>query len=97
MEFPNAGVYLEIVPDRRLVFTDAYMEAWTPSEQPFMTLMLDFLPEDGGTLYRARLLHRSIADREHHEAMGFHQAGRRNRAIGGLAQNQTRGSEGRRP
>ena len=26
-DFPNAGVYLEVVPERRLVFTDAYTEA----------------------------------------------------------------------
>ncbi|MBL9128919.1 MAG: SRPBCC domain-containing protein, partial [Verrucomicrobiales bacterium] len=27
-ELPNRGVYLEVVPNRRLVFTDAYTEAW---------------------------------------------------------------------
>ncbi len=72
-EFPNRGVYLEIVSNRRLVFTDAHVDAWTPSEKPFMTGVLDVLPEGSGTLYRARLLHWSAADREQHEAMGFHQ------------------------
>lgn len=72
-EFPNTGVYLEIEPGRRLVVTDAYVDAWTPSPQPFMTLVLDFLPREGGALYRARALHWSVADREKHEAMGFHQ------------------------
>ena len=38
-----------------------------------MTLALDFIPEDGGSLYRARVLHWSVEDRERHEAMGFHQ------------------------
>jgi uncharacterized protein YndB with AHSA1/START domain len=61
------------VPDRRNVFTDAYTDAWTPSEKPIMTGILDFLPEGPGTFYRARLLHWSVADREKHEAMGFHQ------------------------
>ncbi|HEY1878643.1 MAG TPA: SRPBCC domain-containing protein, partial [Caulobacteraceae bacterium] len=27
-EFPNRGVYLEVTPERRLVFTDAYVRAW---------------------------------------------------------------------
>ena len=27
-EFPNAGVYLEVVKNERLVFTDAYTKAW---------------------------------------------------------------------
>jgi len=73
VEFPNVGVYLEIEPGRRLVMTDAYVDAWTPSERPFMTLALDFIPQEGGALYRARVLHWSVAHRERHEAMGSHQ------------------------
>ena len=41
-EFPNRGVYLEVVPQRRLVFTDAYVEAWMPSAEPFMTAIASF-------------------------------------------------------
>src|SRR5262245_37006873 len=37
MEFPNRGVFLEVVENERLVFTDAYVRAWEPSEKPFMT------------------------------------------------------------
>ena len=29
-EMPNRGVYLEVVPNERLVFTDAYVDAWVP-------------------------------------------------------------------
>ena len=36
-EFPNRGVYLAVEPGRRLVFTDAFVEAWVPSPKPFMT------------------------------------------------------------
>lgn len=71
-EFPNRGVYLEIVPNERLVFTDAYTQAWQPSEKPFMTGVLTF--EDAGpgkTKYTARVLHWTVADREAHEKMGF--------------------------
>jgi uncharacterized protein YndB with AHSA1/START domain len=36
-EFPNRGVYLEIVKNERLVSTDAFTKAWEQSEKPFMT------------------------------------------------------------
>lgn len=26
--YPNAGVYLEVVPNEKIVFTDAFTEAW---------------------------------------------------------------------
>jgi len=74
-EFPNRGVYLEVVPNARLVFTDAYTEAWMPSEKPFMTVILSFDDEGGKTRYTARVRHWSAADREAHEKMGFHQGG----------------------
>lgn len=72
-EFPNRGVYLEVVENERLVFTDAYVKAWEPSEKPFMTVILTFENENGKTKYTARVRHWSVADRETHEKMGFHQ------------------------
>ena len=72
VDMPNSGVYLEVVPNARLVFTDAYTEAWVPSAKPFMTGILTF--EDAGpgqTKYTARVRHWSVADREAHEKMGF--------------------------
>jgi uncharacterized protein YndB with AHSA1/START domain len=71
-EVPNRGVYLEVVENERLVFTNAYTEAWEPSEKPFMTVILTFEDEDGGTKYTALVRHWKIADREAHEKMGFH-------------------------
>ena len=71
-EFPNRGVYLEVVKNERLVFTDAYTSAWEPSEKPFMTVTLSFENEGGGTRYTARVRHWSVADREAHEKMGFY-------------------------
>jgi uncharacterized protein YndB with AHSA1/START domain len=73
-EFPNRGVYLEVVLIEKLVFTDAYTSAWVPSQKPFMTVLLTF--EDAGaglTRYTARVRHWTGADREAHETMGFHQ------------------------
>ena len=73
-EFPNRDVYLEVVPNKKLVLTDAYTSAWVPSEQPFMTVILTFDELPGGrTQYTARVSHWSVADREKHEEMGFHQ------------------------
>jgi len=72
-EYPTRGVYLEVVPNERLVFTDAYTKAWEPSEKPFMTVTLTFENEGGQTKYTARVQHWTVADRERHEQMGFHQ------------------------
>ncbi|GJD94953.1 SRPBCC family protein [Methylobacterium iners] len=72
-DMPNRGVYLEVVENERLVVTDAFTEAWVPSEKPFMTLILTFEAEEGGTRYTARIRHWTVADREAHEAMGFHE------------------------
>ncbi|MCS4292877.1 uncharacterized protein YndB with AHSA1/START domain [Comamonas sp. BIGb0152] len=71
-QYPNAGVYLEVVPDRRLVFTDAYTAGWVPSAKPFMTAIINFEPEAGQTRYTATVRHWSEETRKQHEAMGFH-------------------------
>jgi len=72
-EVPNRSVYLEVVENERLVFTDAYTQAWEPAEKPFMTVILTFEDEDGKTRYTARVRHWTVADRKAHEQMGFHQ------------------------
>jgi len=72
-EYPNHGVYLEVVPNEKLVFTDAYTEAWQPSDKPFMTVVLTFEDEGGKTRYTARARHWTVEDRKAHEQMGFHE------------------------
>jgi uncharacterized protein YndB with AHSA1/START domain len=72
-EFPSSGVYLEVVKNQRLVFTDAFVSAWTPSEKPFMTVVLTFENQGGKTNYTARVMHWNLTDREAHEKMGFHE------------------------
>jgi uncharacterized protein YndB with AHSA1/START domain len=72
-EYPNRGVYLEVVPNERLVFTDAFTSVWEPSGKPFMTVVLTFEDQGSGkTKYTARVRHWTVADREAHEKMGFH-------------------------
>jgi uncharacterized protein YndB with AHSA1/START domain len=71
-DIPIRGVYLDVVNNERLVFTDAYIAAWEPSDKPFMTVTLTFEDVGGKTKYTARVGHWSVADREAHEKMGFH-------------------------
>ena len=71
-EYPNAGVYLEVVPNRRLVFTDAYTAGWVPSAKPFFTAIVTFEPEGAQTRYTAIARHWTQEARQQHEAMGFH-------------------------
>lgn len=72
-QYPNPGIYLEVVPNEKLVVTDAYTSAWEPSDKPFMTVVLTFEDVDGKTRYTARAKHWTIEDREAHEKMGFHE------------------------
>jgi uncharacterized protein YndB with AHSA1/START domain len=71
-EFPNLGCYLEVVPNRRLVWTDALLPGYRPAEKPFLTAILTLEPHGAGTRYVATALHRDEAARQQHEAMGFH-------------------------
>ena len=71
-EMKNEGVYLEIVPGEKLVFTDSYSEGWKPSADPFLTAMLLLADaENGATRYTAIARHRSEEARKTHEEMGF--------------------------
>ncbi len=72
-EYPNPGQYVEIVPNRKLVFTDAYVGDWQPSEKPFFTVTISFEPEGGRTRYTATARHWTVEDKQAHEKMGFHE------------------------
>jgi uncharacterized protein YndB with AHSA1/START domain len=73
-EYPSRGVYLDVLADRKIVFTDAFTSAWVPSEKPFMTAIVTFEDIGGGqTRYTARALHWTAEDRDAHEKMGFYE------------------------
>ena len=73
-EIPCPGQYLEVVPNRRLVFTDAFTGDWAPKDGvPFMVATISFEPEGDKTRYTATARHWSEADKKKHEEMGFHQ------------------------
>lgn len=72
-EFPSHGVYLEVIKNQRIVFTNAFTKAWEPSEQkPLMVVEVTFEQQGDFTNYTVRVHHWTIADRESHEKMGFH-------------------------
>lgn len=73
-DYPSRGVYLDVVENERIVFTDAFTEAWVPSEKPFFTGEITFEDlGDGRTRYTARARHWNAEDKKAHEEMGFHE------------------------
>lgn len=72
--FPNAGVFLEVVPMKRIVSTDAFRGGWVPSERAYMvteTLLAEAGPGRTHMIWRA--LHWNEETMKEHEAMGFHE------------------------
>jgi uncharacterized protein YndB with AHSA1/START domain len=73
-EYPNRGVYLEVVPNEKIVFTDAFCRAWVPSQKPFIVATVIFEDIGGGrTRYTAVARHWTVEDCEAHAKMGFHE------------------------
>ncbi|MEO8196728.1 MAG: SRPBCC family protein, partial [Thermoanaerobaculia bacterium] len=70
-EFPNSGCFLEVVPEKRLVWTDALLPGYRPAENPYFTAVLTFTPQGKGTHYHVLARHRDEAGRQRHEEMGF--------------------------
>lgn len=73
-EFPNPGIYLEVEPNKKLVFTDAFTAGWIPKDgAPFMVAEVTFEDDGPGkTKYRAVVRHWTAEARDQHEKMGFH-------------------------
>jgi uncharacterized protein YndB with AHSA1/START domain len=80
-EFPNAGCYLEVIENERLVWTNALLPGFRPAPTPvakpdgqlefFFTAMIDLAAHNGGTKYTATVIHADEAGCKKHEAMGF--------------------------
>ena len=68
----NKGVYLEVVPNEKLVFTDTYTVGWKPAPEPFMTGIVTFEDLGGSrTKYTAVVRHRNAEATKAHRDMGF--------------------------
>ena len=72
-EHDVAGCYLEVVPQKRLIWTDALLPGFRPSANPFFTAIVELEPSGKGTRYTATAIHRDEDGRKKHEEMGFHQ------------------------
>lgn len=67
---PMEGVFLEVVPQRRIVSTDAFAAGWRPQEA-YMVRIDTFAPDGDRTAYTATARHWTEQAYEQHKAMGF--------------------------
>jgi uncharacterized protein YndB with AHSA1/START domain len=72
-DYPNIGCYLEAVPHERLVWTDALLPGYRPSENPFFTAVLTMEARGNKTHYKVVAVHRDEEAKQRHEEMGFHE------------------------
>jgi uncharacterized protein YndB with AHSA1/START domain len=73
---PNHGCYLEVVANRKLVWTNALVGDFRPATPDAsltfrFTVILTLEPVEGGTRYVAHVMHEDPAGRKKHEEMGF--------------------------
>lgn len=67
------GCYLEVIPNERLVWTDALLPGFRPAAKPFLTGVLLLEPHGrNGTRYTAMAIHSDQETRDAHEKMGFY-------------------------
>jgi uncharacterized protein YndB with AHSA1/START domain len=81
-EFPNAGCYLEVIRNEKLVWTNAMTPGFRPAKvsatagadcAAFMfTAVISLEPHGKGTKYTALVMHSDEVGRKQHEEMGFH-------------------------
>lgn len=81
VEFPSLGCYLEVVPNTKLVWTNALLPSYRPSvvsatcgsgDVTFMFTAMVELADDGqGTRYTATVIHADEAGCKQHADMGF--------------------------
>ncbi len=69
----NPGVFLDVVPGARIVWTSALVAQWRPANNPWlpMTAYITMADEGDHTRYVATVLHKDKASRDQHEEMGF--------------------------
>jgi uncharacterized protein YndB with AHSA1/START domain len=78
-EFPNIGCFLEIIPQKKLVWTNLMTAGYRPANLPNddscdsfgMTATISLEPIATGTRYAARVVHGTEAACKKHRDMGF--------------------------
>lgn len=79
-EFDGSGCFLEVVENKRLVWTSALGPGYRPSITesvesggPFtFTAVISLEPAGSGTKYSALVIHGDVESCKKHDAMGFH-------------------------
>ena len=70
--FDNVGCFLEVVPHRRLTFTDFFSEDFVPRAEPFITGYVELSDTaDGGTRMIWGARHATEDSLKKHEEMGW--------------------------
>lgn len=80
--FPNMGCYLEVIPNQKLVWTNALEPGFRPASQPektpghecaefALTAVILLELHEKGTKYKALVMHANKQARIQHEKMGF--------------------------
>lgn len=67
-----SGCFLAVDEGEKIVWTNALLAGWRPAPQPFITAVITFEDHPEGTLYVARAIHKSGADKNMHAELGFH-------------------------
>ena len=74
-DITNVGCFLEIVANRKLVWTVALAPGYRPSnptfDVPAFTAIIMMAPHGKGTKYTALAMHKDEKDRNAHDRMGF--------------------------
>lgn len=79
-DFPNSGCFLEVVPQRKLVWTNALLPGFRPAPPIttthcgtfYFTAILELEPTPQGCRYTASVLHADEVGCQQHKEMGFH-------------------------
>lgn len=66
-----SACFLAVDDLERIVFTNALTGGWRPADHPFMTAIITLRDHPQGTGYVAHAMHKSNADRDRHEKLGF--------------------------
>jgi uncharacterized protein YndB with AHSA1/START domain len=78
-DMPHEGLFLEVVPNEKIVFTNVFTSGWVPQALSGegcdfgMVATVTFEPDGAGTRYTARVRHWDEEALKRHEEMGFHE------------------------
>lgn len=78
-DMPHEGIFLEVLPNEKLVFTNAFSAGWQPQVLSgdgcdfAMVAIVTFAAEGRGTRYTAVVRHWTEEALKQHEAIGFHE------------------------